>query len=74
VSRLTIVLIRENESAPEYTARYDVRILDADGQPMPFDRDSGDLIPHLSPSQLAAAKNFIDSLWQKAKNEFIGTN
>lgn len=51
---------------------YRVTVLDQNGSEMRVRNDVGNLVPHLTPTELNSLRNFIVGLREKARTEFIG--
>jgi hypothetical protein len=54
-------------------AGYSLIVLDQDGNRIPYDQDSGDLVPYLTTNQLTALISFMDDLRTLATAGIIGT-
>ena len=60
-----------DESGMKYSAKYEVVVLDQDGDPIRFDAQIGDLIPHLTQAQATWLIQFMADLRTKSQQEFL---
>lgn len=65
VGPVEIILTVTAGSPNDYAGRYTFDVLDADGNTV--DVRNGNLVPHLTASQITAIKSFLDAMLTKAQ-------
>lgn len=76
IPRLMVLMYQHDDilaNGGTQAIEYDVIVTDQNGDVIKFNKSRGDLAPHLTTQQLTALRDFMDSMMQKAQNEFLGT-
>ena len=76
IPRLTITLsdrLAHGEEPASQLANYQLVLLDQNGRRIPFPKDTGNLVPHLTPAQITALQSFMTDMRTLAEAQIIGT-
>lgn len=76
IPRLTIHLsdrLAEGEEPASQTADYQLVLLDQNGRRIPFAKDTGNLVPHLTSGEITQLQDFMTTLRARAEAQIIGT-
>ena len=71
IKDIKIVLFRtiDPKVTNQQSIKFTVTIDDQDDTPMAY--RNGNLIPHLTPTQITALEDFMDAMWTKAEDEIL---
>ncbi len=75
IPRLTVVIsdrLATEEDLAGQTANYSLTLLDQNGKRIAFNKDAGDLVPHITPAQRTALMDFMTSLRTQAETQILG--
>lgn len=62
----------EGNFVDEYVTRFYIELMDQDGNVLAW-RPSGDLEEHLTPEEKLQQKQLLDAIWDRAKDQIIGS-
>lgn len=71
IGTITIVLRDNPEAETQKTITYELTILDQDGTPIRDDQDSGDLVPHLTQTQIDWLLQFGNDMRALAEGQLL---
>jgi hypothetical protein len=71
IGTLRIRLIDEDGISANMRAYYSVDVLDENGEKIDFPGTDGDLVPHLTPTQISNLVAFMQAMRDKAVAEFL---
>ncbi len=74
IPRLTVVIsdrLAIEEEPASQTASYSFALLDQDDKPIAFDKNAGDLVPHITTAQRIALMDFMTSLRAQAEAQIL---
>jgi hypothetical protein len=69
IGSLVVTLISNADGSK--SANYNLKVLDQDGQRIPYSGDTGDLVPYLTQEQITALISFMDGLRAQAIAQII---